>query len=54
MFIYNKGTWDKAGVAYPKTWDELFAPGSAFKKALSDNFYPPGRGRRAPLTYWIF
>lgn len=41
-FIYNKGTWDKAGVAYPKTWDELFASGPAFKKALGDNFYPLG------------
>lgn len=41
-FIYNKGTWDKAGVAYPKTWDELFAAGPAFKKALGDNYYPLG------------
>ncbi|MCL2895807.1 ABC transporter substrate-binding protein [Brenneria tiliae] len=40
--IYNRGTWQKAGVAYPKTWDELFAAGLAFKQKLGNNYYPLG------------
>ncbi|MEI7142848.1 ABC transporter substrate-binding protein [Pectobacterium brasiliense] len=40
--IYNKTTWDKAGVAYPQTWDELFAAGPVFKQKLGDNYYPLG------------
>lgn len=40
--IYNKGTWEKAGVAYPQTWDALFAAGPVFKQKLGDNFYPLG------------
>ncbi|WP_409308770.1 ABC transporter substrate-binding protein [Pectobacterium sp. B1J-3] len=41
-FIYNKATWEKAGVAYPKTWEELFAAGPIFKQKLGENFYPLG------------
>ena len=40
LFYYNEATWKKAGVAYPKTWDELLNAGKIFKNTLGDNSYP--------------
>ncbi|MGZ0750036.1 ABC transporter substrate-binding protein [Kluyvera sichuanensis] len=40
ILYYNTETWKKAGLAYPKTWDELFAAGQVFKEKLGDNYYP--------------
>jgi oligogalacturonide transport system substrate-binding protein len=39
-FMYNKTTWDKAGLAIPKTWDDLLKAGPVFKEKLGDAFYP--------------
>lgn len=39
-FYYNNETWKKAGLAYPKTWDDLFAAGKIFKEKLGDDYYP--------------
>ncbi|SLM64340.1 Sugar-binding protein precursor [Dickeya aquatica] len=40
VMYYNADTWKKAGVAYPKTWDELFLAGKVFKEKLGDNYFP--------------
>ncbi len=40
VFYYNDVTWKKAGLAYPKNWDELFAAGKTFRNTLGENYYP--------------
>lgn len=40
VFYYNDVTWKKAGLAYPKNWDELFAAGKTFRSTLGENYYP--------------
>lgn len=39
VFIYNKGIYDKYGLSYPKTWDDLFAAAEAMR---DDGVYPTG------------
>lgn len=39
-FFWNKTTFDKAGIAIPKTIDELMAAGTTFKEKLGDQYYP--------------
>ena len=38
--LWNKASFDRAGLALPKTWDELFAAGPIFKAKLGDSAYP--------------
>ena len=38
--LWNKTTWDKAGVPLPKTWDDLLAAGKAFQEKLGPDYYP--------------
>ncbi|WP_052284266.1 ABC transporter substrate-binding protein [Kluyvera genomosp. 1] len=40
LFYYNAATWNKAGVALPKSWDELLKAGPVFKEKLGDNYFP--------------
>ena len=40
LFYYNAATWKKAGVALPKTWDELLNAGPVFKEKLGDSAFP--------------
>jgi oligogalacturonide transport system substrate-binding protein len=40
VFLWNKAAFDRAGVALPATWDELFAAGPVFKAKLGDHAYP--------------
>lgn len=40
LFYYNAHTWEKAGVPFPTTWDELRAAGQQFKEKLGDNYFP--------------
>lgn len=40
VFLWNKATFDRAGIPLPRTWDELFAAGPVFKSRLGDNVYP--------------
>lgn len=40
LFVFNKTTFDKAGLDIPQTWDELMAAGPVFKEKLGENFYP--------------
>ena len=40
VLLWNETTWGKTGIAYPKTWDELFAAGKMFKEKLGPKYYP--------------
>lgn len=40
LFVFNKTTFDKAGVPLPTTWDELIAAGPVFKEKLGDDYFP--------------
>lgn len=40
FFIWNKSTFDKAGIAIPTTWDEWVAAGPVMKEKLGDDYYP--------------
>lgn len=40
VFYFNDETWKKAGVSYPKTWDELMAAGKTFESKLGKQYYP--------------
>ncbi len=39
VFLWQKSTFDKAGVPLPKTWDDLFAAGRIFQQKLGDDYY---------------
>lgn len=40
VFMFNKDTFDKAGLPLPTTWDELIADAKVFKDKLGPDFYP--------------
>ncbi|AJQ93208.1 ABC transporter substrate-binding protein [Gynuella sunshinyii] len=40
VFYYNKDTWTKAGLKYPKTFADLMAAGPVFQKKLGEDYYP--------------
>lgn len=40
VFLWNKSTWDKAGLPLPKTWDELLAAGKVFEQKLGKDHFP--------------
>lgn len=40
IFMWNKSTWDKAGLPLPKTWDDLFAAGKIFEQKLGKDYFP--------------
>ena len=40
LFVFNKTTFDKAGLTLPTTWDELLAAGPVFQEKLGDDYYP--------------
>lgn len=40
VFMFNKTALDKAGVAIPKTWDELFAAAKTLKEKVGPGAYP--------------
>jgi oligogalacturonide transport system substrate-binding protein len=40
LFVFNKTTFDKAGLDLPKTWDDLISAGQVFKEKLGDDYYP--------------
>ena len=39
IFYWNKAVLDKAGVPMPKTWDDLFTAGKAFRAKVGDKDY---------------
>ena len=51
VFMFNKTTYDKAGLAIPTTWDDLFAAAPVMKEKLGQNYYPfEGTGLDARLV----
>ncbi|SPF81880.1 ABC transporter substrate-binding protein [Pseudoprimorskyibacter insulae] len=55
LFVFNKTTWDKTGLALPSTWDELMAAGPVFKEKLGDAYYPfEGIGLDASLLITLY
>ncbi|WP_269585913.1 ABC transporter substrate-binding protein [Roseibium sp. Sym1] len=40
VFFFNKTTFDKAGVAIPTNWDELFTAAGQIREKLGDDYYP--------------
>lgn len=40
VLLWNRASFDRAGLAPPSTWDELFAAGAHFKRVLGDGAYP--------------
>ena len=39
ILLWNRSTFERAGLAVPKTWDDIFAAGPRFKR-MGDQFYP--------------
>ncbi|WP_119157372.1 ABC transporter substrate-binding protein [Caldimonas tepidiphila] len=39
IFLWNKASFDRAGVPLPTTWDQLFAAGKTFQAKLGDKAY---------------
>ena len=40
LFVFNKTTYEKAGLPLPTTWDDLVAAGPVFKERLGADYYP--------------
>jgi oligogalacturonide transport system substrate-binding protein len=40
VFLWNQTAFNRASIALPKSWDELFATGPAFRARLGDGAYP--------------
>ncbi len=40
LFVFNKTTFDKAGLDLPSTWEDLIAAGPVFKEKLGADYYP--------------
>jgi oligogalacturonide transport system substrate-binding protein len=40
VMLWNEAAFQRAGVALPRTWDELFAAGRVFKAKFGDKAYP--------------
>lgn len=40
LFLFNKTTFDKAGLELPMTWDDLINAGNVFQEKLGDDYYP--------------
>jgi oligogalacturonide transport system substrate-binding protein len=40
VLLWNQASFDRAGLALPRTWDELFASGQVFRRKLGDQAYP--------------
>ncbi len=56
VFYWNQQTWDKAGLALPKSFADLLAAGPVFKEKLGDDYYPLAAGEydlTMILTYYM-
>ncbi|PRY77698.1 oligogalacturonide transport system substrate-binding protein [Yoonia maritima] len=40
LFVFNKNSFEAAGLAIPTTWAELMAAGPVFRDTLGEDFYP--------------
>ena len=56
IFYWNKTTFDKAGISFPTTLDELMAAGKTFQEKLGDDYYPLAAGpldRMIMMTFYL-
>ena len=56
IFYWNKTTFDKAGISFPTTLDELMAAGKTFQEKLGDDYYPLAIGqydRMILMTFYL-
>ena len=54
IFYWNKTTFDKAGIAFPTTLDELMAAGKTFQEKLGDDYYPLHLGAYDRMILMVF
>ncbi len=54
LFSWNKTTFDKAGIAFPTTLDELMAAGKTFQEKLGDDYYPLHLGAYDRMILMVF
>lgn len=40
FFVWQKPVFDRAGIALPRTWDDLFAVGRSFERKLGKDYFP--------------
>ncbi len=40
VFLWNQGSWDRARLPLPRSWDDLFAAGPLFSQRLGQDAYP--------------
>jgi oligogalacturonide transport system substrate-binding protein len=40
VMLWNRGTFDKLKVPLPRTWDDLFTAGAAFRRTLGEGAFP--------------
>lgn len=40
FFVWNKTTWDQAGLPLPTTWEDIVEAGPVFKEKLGPDFFP--------------
>ena len=54
IFYWNTTTFDKAGISYPTTLDELMAAGKTFQEKLGDDYYPLHLGAYDRMILMVF
>ncbi|MDR1642283.1 MAG: ABC transporter substrate-binding protein [Clostridiales bacterium] len=54
IFYWNETTFQNAGIAVPKTKDELLAAGAAFKDKLGDDYYPIAMGEYDRMIFLVW
>ena len=54
IFFWNKTTFDKAGISFPTTLDELMAAGKTFQEKLGDDYYPLHLGAYDRMILMVF
>lgn len=54
IFYWNKTTFDKAGIAIPKSLAELKTAGKVFKEKLGDDYYPLALGEYDRMILMVY
>ena len=54
IFFWNKTTFEKAGISFPTTLDELMAAGKTFQEKLGDDYYPLHLGAYDRMILMVF
>jgi len=54
IFVYNEAIYEKAGVAIPESFADLYAAGAVFKEKLGDDYYPLAGDRYTWTLLWRY